>query len=174
MEIKEEKVGDVVVLGPHGRLDTKSSPELEKKVLALLADGQRRFVVDFATVEFLSSAGLRVLLMLAKKLSGANGYLALAALNDRVREVFDIAGFTSVFTIRATAGDAVSAAPAPGAVGERAAEEAAKALGVSQGKMSRPAADPETAEIARRAAALLGVKAAQPEKPEKGKAAAKR
>ncbi|HKC23443.1 MAG TPA: STAS domain-containing protein, partial [Thermoanaerobaculia bacterium] len=131
MEIRESKAGDFVILEPMGRLDTKSSPDLEKKVLELLAAGQRRFVVDFGGVEFLSSAGLRVLLMLAKKLAGGNGYLALSALNERVREVFDIAGFTSVFTIRATAGDAVGSAPAAGAAGERAAEDAARALGVS-------------------------------------------
>ena len=162
MEIKESKTGDVVVLEPVGRLDTKTSPELEKKVLELLAGGQRRFVVDFASVEFLSSAGLRVLLMLGKKLGGSDGYLALAALNDRVREVFDIAGFTAVFTIRATAGDAVAAAPVPGAAGERAAEDAVRALGIASARRAHPEPDAETAAYVRRAAALLGVKDAQP------------
>jgi anti-sigma B factor antagonist len=169
VEIKESKVGDFAVLEPVGRLDSKSSPELEKKILELLGAGQRRFVVDFTGIEFLSSAGLRVLLMLAKKLSGADGWLALSALNDRVMEVFDIAGFSSVFNIRKTAAEAIAAAPVPGAAGERAAEDAAKALGVSRERMSRPSVSDEVAEIAKRAAVLLGVKLepAAPAKPAK-------
>ena len=160
MEIKESKTGDFVVLEPVGRLDTKSAPELEKKLLELMGGGQRRFIVDFASVEFLSSAGLRVLLMMAKKLAG-DGHLALCRLNDAVREVFDIAGFTSVFTIRASPTEAVEKAPAPtagGAAGERAAEDAARALGISRAKMDRPAPDPEMLDVAKRAATLLGVK----------------
>src|SRR5215470_7418750 len=155
MDVHEGRSGGFVVLVPAGRLDAKTSPELEKKILELLGAGERRFIVDFASVEFLSSAGLRVLLMLAKKLSGGDGSLALSALNDRVREVFDIAGFTSVFTIRKTAEEAVASAPAPGRAGAAAAQDAAQALGI-RSAAPRPEPDVETADLARRAAALLG------------------
>jgi anti-anti-sigma factor len=166
MDVAETRRGDFVILAPIGRLDTKTSPELEQRVLGLLGAGERRFVVDFGAVDFLSSAGLRVLLMLAKKLSGGDGWLALSALNDRVREVFDIAGFTSVFTIKASVDEAVASAPAPGRAGAEAAQDAAEALGLPKAPTPPPVPDLETEKLARRAAALLG--ATVPEEPAQG------
>jgi anti-anti-sigma factor len=163
MDIGETRRGDFVVLAPLGRLDTKASPELEQRVLSLLGAGERRFVVDFSAVDFLSSAGLRVLLMLAKKLSGPDGWLALSALNERVREVFDIAGFTSVFTIKATVDEAIASAPVPGRAGAEAAQDAAVALGLPKAPAPPPVPSPEVERLARRAAVLLG--AAVPEEP---------
>src|SRR5512140_2277832 len=112
-EIRETKlVTGFVVLEPVGRLESKTSPELEKKVTALLGAGERRFVVDLGATEYVSSAGLRVLLMLAKKVSGGAGRLALCGLNPQVREVFDIAGVGALFVIRETRDDALAAAEA--------------------------------------------------------------
>jgi anti-sigma B factor antagonist len=152
LEIKESKKDEILVLEPVGRLDTKSSTEFEKKVLEQLAEGQRRYVITLKSVEYLSSAGLRILLMLAKKLSGGDGYLALCEIPPQVKEVFDIAGFTSVFTIKGSVDDAVAGAP-HGTRSERVAEQAAKALGLSKSTSRTSAADPALVE---RAAKVLG------------------
>lgn len=98
----------VVTLGD--RLDTNTSPELEK-VLAerLEADPVKGLVIDFEPTEYISSAGLRVLLMAAKKMKSSGGKLILCAMSEHVQEVFDIAGFTPVFNIEADRELAISA-----------------------------------------------------------------
>jgi stage II sporulation protein AA (anti-sigma F factor antagonist) len=101
IEIREERSGPVLVLAPVGRLDSNSAPELERTLLAHLARGERRMVVDMLGVEYISSAGLRVLLMLAKRLSGS-GRLVLCSLGPAVRQVFELAGFVAIFELAAS------------------------------------------------------------------------
>jgi anti-anti-sigma factor len=81
---------------------------LEQRILALIDAGEKRLVIDCAQLQYISSAGLRVLLIAAKRLSDS-GKLALAALNNQIRDVFDIAGFSSIFQIYRTQDDAVAA-----------------------------------------------------------------
>ncbi len=122
MDIEAAKQGEVVVLAPVGSLNTQTSPKLEQKAVEHLNASERKFVVDFSKVDYISSAGLRVLLMLAKRLKG-QGALALCGLSDDVRKVFAICGFERDFTIARTrdealehvlsaAGGAPAAAPA--------------------------------------------------------------
>lgn len=99
MEIHEESQGGVTVVVPHGRVDSGSAPELEAHLLGHLGAGKTQLVVDFASVEYISSAGLRVLLMLAKKLQGTGGRLVLCAMPESVRLVFELAGFLPIFEI---------------------------------------------------------------------------
>lgn len=109
LEIRETKLeSGFVVLEPVGRLESKTSPDLDRKVVALLGAGERRFVVDLASTDYVSSAGLRVLLMLAKKVSGGAGRLVLCGLNPQVKEVFEIAGLGTLFVIRATRAEALA------------------------------------------------------------------
>lgn len=142
-EIRETRlVSGFVVLEPVGRLESKTSPELDRKVVALLAAGERRFVVDLGATEYVSSAGLRVLLMLAKKVSGGAGRLALCGLNPQVREVFEIAGLGALFQIRETRDDALAAA-------ESARVERSRSVSVTAPKAapSAPAEDPSLARV---------------------------
>ncbi len=155
-ELKQSQSGSFVVLSPVGRLDTKTSPELEKKVVELLQGGSRRFVVDFAPTEYVSSAGLRVLLMLAKKLAGGEGSLVLCGMNPAVREVFDVAGFSSVFTITPTVAEAVASAPGQTRMEELAQRAAAHLARPAKG--GRRSVDAETVGLAERAAKAFGVK----------------
>lgn len=101
------KENGVSVIEPEGRIDTTSAHELEEAINGELKTGSRRFLVDFATVEYISSAGLRVLLMLGKKLVGAEERLVLCSMSESVAEVFDIAGFATVFEIQADRTDAM-------------------------------------------------------------------
>jgi anti-anti-sigma factor len=101
MDIASENHGQVLLLRPEGRLDTETAGELELALHDAFESGRRHFVLDLARISYVSSAGLRVLLALAKKLDGDIGTLRLAALNASVKQVFDIAGFTTLFDIRA-------------------------------------------------------------------------
>ena len=108
MEIAETKQNGVVVLSVDGRVDAGNAATLEQKILAVIAAGEKRLVIDCARLEYVSSAGLRVLLVAAKRLANS-GQLALASLNGQIRDVFDIAGFSSIFQIYRTQTEAVAA-----------------------------------------------------------------
>ncbi len=107
MNIKTTKVEKTTVLTIEGRVDSSTSGMLEKEFLAAMEGGEKNFVVDFAGIDYISSAGLRVLLMAAKKTAKLEGKIVLATLSANVKEVFDIAGFTGIFTISASREEAI-------------------------------------------------------------------
>lgn len=102
MEIREERPGGILVLAPLGRVDSITSADLEQRLLAPVAVAERRLVVDLAGVEYVSSAGLRVFLKLARRVKDAGGELLLCAMGEPVRQVFDLAGFLPLFAIEAS------------------------------------------------------------------------
>ncbi|NLI13317.1 STAS domain-containing protein [Pelotomaculum propionicicum] len=106
MKIQESKSGSVIILELNGRLDASTSGILEKKLMDSLDGGEKFFILDFNQLDYISSAGLRVLLMAAKKTNGIGGKVALSCLKEHVKEVFDIAGFTAIFPICFTQEDA--------------------------------------------------------------------
>jgi len=101
MQIGEDKVGEALVIAPAGRVDSVSSAELERVVVARLDGGERRLVLDLSGVEYISSAGLRVLLMAAKRLKAPPAALVLCGLGPSVRTVLELAGFLPLFTVEA-------------------------------------------------------------------------
>jgi len=109
MEITESKKDNTVILALAGRLDASNAGKLEEKILALIASGERRLIVEAAQLDYISSAGLRVLLVAAKRLNANDGKIVIAALKDQVKEVFDIAGFSSIFEVYGTTAEAMSA-----------------------------------------------------------------
>ena len=99
MEMTASKKDNVVILRLTGKLDASTSNNLEEKLVSLLDHDEKQFVVDLAHLTYISSAGLRVLLMAAKRLKNVNGKIVLCLLQENVREVFDIAGFTTIFSL---------------------------------------------------------------------------
>jgi len=99
MEIAEAQAGGALVIAPRGRVDSVSSGELERRVVARLDWGARRVVIDLSGVEYISSAGLRVLLLAAKRLGPPPGALVLCGLGPGVLAVLELAGLTGVFAI---------------------------------------------------------------------------
>jgi len=93
------KRGDAMVVAPKGSINTESSPKLEKKLIELQNAAERRLVVDFGQIDYISSAGLRVLLMTARRLKMSGGALALCSMNPGVTKVFALCGFERDFTI---------------------------------------------------------------------------
>ena len=99
MQILIKTTDDVTMLAFEGKLDTQTSPDAQQQLTRLIEAGEKRFIVDFEKLDYISSAGLRVLLVAAKQLKGIDGELRICSLNEVVGEVFDISGFTTIFKI---------------------------------------------------------------------------
>jgi anti-anti-sigma factor len=100
MNIKEAKKDKATILVIEGRIDSASSAELEKRLAALIeTGGVKDILLDFGAMDYISSAGLRVLLMAAKKTGKLGGKVVLSGLCANVKEVFDISGFSNIFGI---------------------------------------------------------------------------
>ena len=99
MEISIDKQSKAVIVGVKGRMDAVTAPAFEDAMADHIATGASLFVFDCSALEYISSAGLRSLLTMAKTLQTRDGELVLAALQDVVREVFDIAGFGTIFSV---------------------------------------------------------------------------
>ncbi len=108
MNISTRTQGDVTIVAFAGNLDSNTSPEAQQALDGILAGGGKRLVVDFTALDYISSAGLRVLLGAAKRLGGADSALRLFGLNETVREVFQISGFSTILTVVATEADALA------------------------------------------------------------------
>lgn len=161
MQINESRENEVLILGPVGHLDTRSQGDFEKVVLERLQSGERRFIIDMVEVEYLASAGLRVLLMLAKKLKSIEGQLVICGMNEHVLEVFNVAGFSSFFTINETRDEALATLGSIVDVDPAAAKLAnltARLLETTrrEGEEMAPP-PPEAVEVAKRVARIFGV-----------------
>ena len=109
MDINESNSGNAVIIQSVGRIDTNTSTEFEEKLVEILDRSETNVVVDLSEIDYVSSAGLRVFLMAAKKLKILSGNFILASMNDHIKEVFDISGFTPIFTITQDTASAVDA-----------------------------------------------------------------
>ena len=97
MQINYTKETSKLIVAPEGRIDTLSAPEFEKKVGEII-DGVSELVLDMAKVEYVSSAGLRVILKV-QKLMLRQGKMKLTNVNESVMEVFEITGFSDILCI---------------------------------------------------------------------------
>ena len=107
MDITEDKKNNIVILGLRGNLNVMTANLLEEKFTALIDRGERRLVVDFSQLDYISSAGLRVFLIAAKKLKSVQGKIVLSSLNAQIKEIFDISGFSSIFPMFNSREDAI-------------------------------------------------------------------
>lgn len=106
MDIQTSKQGRATIIKPKGRMDAATAPLFEQTCDSLIKAGERAFVVDLSLLEYISSAGLRTILSIGKKIKGADGKLALCSLSGMVKEVFDISGFTTMFVVSDSADQA--------------------------------------------------------------------
>jgi anti-sigma B factor antagonist len=106
IEIKESQ--GIQIISFEGNLDTGTSPEAESKINELIAAGKQKLLVNFEQLNFISSAGLRVLLATVKKLNASGGDLRICSLNATVQEVFDISGFVTILNVKNTEEEALS------------------------------------------------------------------
>jgi anti-sigma B factor antagonist len=99
MEISQREENGVVFLSFKGRLDGTSAPEAEQTVRNILENENTRLLFDLELLEYLSSAGLRVVLGAAKEMKRRDGKFVLCALNAYVKEVFEVSGFGAIIPI---------------------------------------------------------------------------
>lgn len=97
MNIMKKTEGTALYLSLEGRLDTTTAPQLEAELKGSL-DGVTALNLDFEKLEYLSSAGLRVLLA-AQKVMNKQGTMVIRHVNDTIREVFEVTGFLDILTI---------------------------------------------------------------------------
>lgn len=98
MEIKKQTEGTSLNIALSGRLDTTTAPEFEKELKGALS-GITDLTLDFNGLEYISSAGLRVLLSAQKTLNAAKGKMKIVGANEIVKEIFDVTGFSDILTI---------------------------------------------------------------------------
>jgi len=107
VQIHTTKEGNGTVVQLQGKVDATSAPSVEQALVGVIDQGEKRLVLDCAGMDFISSAGLRSLLLAVKKMKAAGGGISLAALQPNVKEVFDISGFSALFTIHGSRADAL-------------------------------------------------------------------
>lgn len=96
MKIDKIQDGTTLKMALEGRLDTTTAPELEREIGTL--DGVQDFIIDMGNLEYISSAGLRVILK-AQKIMNSQGAMKLINVGDSIMEVFEITGFADILTI---------------------------------------------------------------------------
>ena len=108
MNLIEKEQGEVRILEIEGNLDTGTSGDAEKALMAMIENGASKILIDCSALDYVSSAGLRVFLFIAKQLKAKDGGFRICGLNETVQEVFDISGFSSIFDVRTDADTALS------------------------------------------------------------------
>ena len=108
MQIETRESQGIQIVAFEGNLDTNTSPEAEMKINELIDGGAQKLLVNFEQLNFISSAGLRVLLATVKKLKASGGDLRICSLNATVQEVFDISGFVTILSVKSTEEEALS------------------------------------------------------------------
>ena len=107
MEIIEENQSGINIFKLNGRLDSNTSQGFEKKIFQAIDDGSKSMIIDFGELEYISSAGLRVILKATKALKREEGKMMLCDMQDYVKEVFEITGFDSFLPIVGSMDDAL-------------------------------------------------------------------
>ena len=109
MEISGEHAGDVLVLAPEGRIDGSNSADFQSAVMERIDEGSESVLLDFSGISYISSAGLRAVLILAKKLNQVNGKFGLCSMTQSVRSVFEVSGFVKIIDVHPGRDDALAA-----------------------------------------------------------------
>jgi anti-anti-sigma factor len=109
VEIQCQSRSSITVVSPRGRIDTETSPELEYRLQALIQRGDAQIVLDLAGVSYMSSRGLRVLLLVSRKCQQSEARFVLAGLNDFTNELLTMTGFLPHFEVFGKVDDAVMA-----------------------------------------------------------------
>ncbi len=97
MQIDQLKEGTTLTMKVSGRLDTMTAPQLENEITGHL-DGITEFIMDFSDLEYISSAGLRVLLVTTKMMKG-KGRFVIRNINETVKEIFEVTGFMDILNV---------------------------------------------------------------------------
>ena len=107
MTIAAETTASATIVSLQGQINSANAATVETEVLAVLQKGAKNVLLNMTELSYISSAGLRVVLVLAKRLKQAGGKLVIYGMQPHVREVFDISGFLAILNVTATRNEAV-------------------------------------------------------------------
>ena len=107
MDISEDRKADAVILALSGKLDATTAKTFEDRIFGVINSGTQRLVVDLSQLDYVSSSGLRVFIIAAKRLQTVDGKIVLCSMKDHVRQVFDLAGFSSMLSIYGSRDEAI-------------------------------------------------------------------
>jgi stage II sporulation protein AA (anti-sigma F factor antagonist) len=110
MIVTDQSVEGVRVVEIAGRIDSPNAPKLQEQLGALLSAGNAPVLIDMGKVEYITSAGFRVLLLLARQAKQSQCRFALCALNPKVKQLFDLGGFLDLLPIAQTREEGIAAA----------------------------------------------------------------
>lgn len=108
MNLKEIKNDKAIIIEIVGRLDTTNFSQLENLIMQHINGGEKKFVIDCSGMDYVSSSGLRIFLMALKKVKALNGRFVLCSLQENIREIFEISGFTTIFDIYGNQDEAIN------------------------------------------------------------------
>ena len=108
MDIRIRESGEIRLVDLSGRMDTGTSHEAETEINKLLEAGHGKIIINLSGTDYVSSSGLRVLLVSAKKIAAMKGKLKICQPNEVVKEILEISGFSTILDVRATEEEALS------------------------------------------------------------------
>ncbi len=108
MKVTNEKTLEILIIHVEGRLDAITSGDFEKEVMPMIQQSGQPVLIDFGNLDYISSAGLRTLLLLAKEMKKNNNLLALCGLNEAIMEVIRISGFDTIVSVYPTIEDGIN------------------------------------------------------------------
>jgi anti-anti-sigma factor len=109
MNIIEKRKGHITVVALIGELNATAGPDAQYKLLQFVQEGKKFMVLDLSQTSYLASAGMRVLLMLSKRIEATDGRLFLAGMSTIIRDILDVSGFLTYFKTFDTMDEAVAA-----------------------------------------------------------------
>jgi len=110
MEVNTEREGNALIVKVGGRVDGANAREFEEQLNAAIAGDNRNVIVDLEELSYISSAGLRAILLVTKSLKQRSAQFSICSLNPSVSEVFQISGFDKIITVHPSRANAVQAA----------------------------------------------------------------
>lgn len=102
MEVREEQLGPVIIIAANGRIDSTTAKGFGERLTDLIRSGCCQLIIDLSDVAYISSAGLRSLLVAGKLIDDSDGRLCLCGLSREIQRLFDLSGFTDLFSICAS------------------------------------------------------------------------
>lgn len=112
MAIPQELIGDMAVLVPQQRVDSANAKQFEVDLLDAIKAGNKTILLDFKDLDYISSAGLRAILVAAKSAKAAGRRFLLCSMKENIREVFTVSGFAKILSIHPDRTTAAAAAAA--------------------------------------------------------------
>lgn len=109
MNVKVFESEEYTLVSVEGRVDTTNAGEFEKPLTEVINGGCKKLILDCSGLNYISSSGLRIFLVVQKKMTALKGHFILCSLQPSIKEIFDISGFSSIFSIHPDKDSAISA-----------------------------------------------------------------